>query len=152
MPQPGTATGCAGHVFTAVDTCVTATGRATPPGSPPRPDTLRSSATNVCCRRTQVCLGGSERGDVGRVVMVVGIADATPCAHGGAGSGPDAPGLHAARAVLRPDVRGGGVAGGGGAPPRPRRRRRRRGPGRLPAGVLRPLVGVDAVHLVRLCL
>ena len=57
--------------------------------------------------------------------------------------------LHPARALLRPDVRGGHRAGREQPAPRARRGARPERPGRLPAGLLRDLVGVDELHLVR---
>ena len=77
-------------------------------------------------------------------------AHATACAHDRARPGADAPARDPTRALLRPDVRRGHRPGGLGAPPRPGRGPRRRGPSRLPADLLRDLVGVDELHLVRL--
>ncbi len=60
-----------------------------------------------------------------------------------------APGVHTARAALRPVLRRRDRAGGVAAAPRGQPRRGRQRGRELPVGVLRHLVGVDELHLVR---
>src|SRR6476646_9291865 len=75
---------------------------------------------------------------------------AASLAHGPAIAARAAPYGYAPGAVVRSRIRRRDRAGGRRAAPCRRQRARAVGPGRLPDGLLRHLVGLDELHLVRL--